>query len=288
MNAPVTFRLACFMIRHHIRGGHRLLALMRPHWRNRTVDYKLSPALDFTVPIGRPENCCDLQALREYESEFLSNFCVAIRSLQKVTLFDCGADIGLFSASVCARSGNIARVLAFEPNCEVQDVLLRNLSRLPGGESFPVAVSDFGGYGKLVRPDYDASEHARYLAKTESGIPVITIDSLGIRGGDITIKIDVEGGELAVLRGASETIRSAHAAVVAFESHPDVVTRTGVHPRDCLKLLAKLAPFRFVVAETNEQLNADSPKFPDDRIVNIVGSATVSCHLARYSENSLT
>jgi FkbM family methyltransferase len=274
MSVPVSFRLAHFMIRHRIRGGHRLLALMQPHWRNRRVDYKLSPAIDFTVPIGRPDTCWDLRELRGYECELVSAFCDAIRPLQEVTLFDCGADIGLFSASICARSINIARVIAFEPNSEIRDVLLRNVSRLPRGEVFSAAVADFNGFGQLLHPDYDPiSDHARYLAKAESGFPVMSIDCLGTRGGDIAIKVDVEGEELAVLRGASETIRSARASVVAFEAHPDVIARTGVHPRECLKLLAELAPFRFTVAETGQPLSADGGNFSDTRIVNIIGKA---------------
>jgi FkbM family methyltransferase len=273
MGVPISFRLAHFMIRHNIRGGYRLLALMQPRWRNLTVDYKLSPAIDFSVPIGRPDTSWDIHTLRDYEHEFVSAFSEAIRPLQEITLFDCGADIGLFSASICTRSVQIVKVIAFEPNIEVRDVLLRNLSRLPGGEVFSAAVGDFSGFGQLLHPDYDPiSDHARYIAKAESGFPVISIDSLGIRGGDVAIKVDVEGEELAVLRGASETIRSARASVVAFEANPDVIKRTGIHPNACLKLLEELAPFHFMVAETGESLTVESANFSNGRIVNVIGT----------------
>jgi FkbM family methyltransferase len=275
VSTPVAFRLGHFMIRHQIRGGHRLLALMQPHWSDRTADYKLSSGLDFTVPIGRPDSCWDLQDVLEYEFKLVTTFCEALRPLSDVTLFDCGADIGLFSASVCVRSTNISRVVAFEPNQTVQDVLGRNVSRLPHGKVIPAAVADFIGFGQLMAPDYDPkSDHARYLAKAESGLPVTTIDSLGVRGGNIAIKIDVEGGELAAFRGASETIRSAHTTVVAFESNRDVEARTGVDSRECMKLLAELALFHFTLAETGEPLDPQSRISSHDKITNIVGIAT--------------
>jgi FkbM family methyltransferase len=274
MSAPFLFSLGHWMKRNHIRGGYRLLAYMQPHWRGRTVDFLLSPSLRFTVPIGRPDNCWDVQDLREYESAFVTSFCKAILPLQQATLLDCGADIGLFSASVCARSANIARVVAIEPNSAVREVLLRNVSRLPSGEIIASAVSDFEGFGRLIRPTYDStSDHAQYLVRAEEGFPVTTIDSLGARGIDIALKIDVEGSELPTLRGAVKTIRSAPRAVVAFESHPEVIARTGVHPREVAEFLSGLAPFRFFLAETGEPLNAESENIPKDRITNIIASS---------------
>ena len=277
MQAPISFRLGHFMIRHRIRGGYRLLDLMRPRWKGRTADFKLSSSLDFRVPIDCPHYGGSAQSLREYEHALVASVCDAIRGFEHVTLFDCGADIGLFSAAMCTGSSNIDRVIAFEPNDEVQDVLLTNMSRLTRTEVHHVAVSDFCGFGQLMHPDYDPIDvHARYLVQAESGIPVVDIDSFGVFGGDVAIKVDVEGGELAVFRGASKTILSARASAVAFEANPDVIARTGVHPRECMKLLRDLAPFRFTIAETGESVDADSPDFMGSQILNIVGTTSAS------------
>jgi FkbM family methyltransferase len=171
-----------------------------------------------------------LKDILGYEKQLIDLFCTSVNRLADVTLFDCGADIGLFSALVCVQCENVRRVLAFEPNPDIQGVFQRNISQLPKGTPYTLAISDFSGFGKLERPTYDSSDHARYLAQAACGIRVETIDSLNLSGGDIAIKIDVEGGELNVIRGAQETIRNASSCVLTLEVHPTVCRRTGVSP----------------------------------------------------------
>lgn len=265
---PLLLSIARQMIRFHIRGAGLLINLMLPHWKDRTVDYPLTPQLQFTVPIGRRETCLGARDVQEFERHHIESFCAALRESENLTLFDCGADIGLFSASVCARASNVHRVIAFEPNQEIFQILALNLSRLPNAEAHNCAVSDFSGFGRLVRPDYDASAHARYVVQADSGFVVTTIDQLGVRG-DLAIKIDVEGGELAVLRGAVDTIRSARRVTVTFEAHPLVIGRTHIHPRECMRLLESIRPFTFKVAETGETVASESLQLPGS-MVNIL------------------
>jgi hypothetical protein len=66
------------------------------------------------------EHYWDLQDILEYETDLIEVFSSALRFLSNVTLLDCGADIGLFSAAVCSRSDRVARVFAFEPNPDIQ------------------------------------------------------------------------------------------------------------------------------------------------------------------------
>ena len=65
-----------------------------------------------------------------------------------------------------------------------------------------------------------SSDHARFLVPGDGPLEVVTIDSFGVRGGNVAIKIDVEGGELEVLKGAAETISSARKCVVTVEAQP--------------------------------------------------------------------
>jgi FkbM family methyltransferase len=268
---PLALSIAKKMIRSNIRGGRFLIDLMRPYWQNRTVDYALTPQIQFTVPVGRRESCLDAQDLREYEQQHVECFCNAIAKATEVTLFDCGADIGLFSASVCSRSSNIRQVLAFEPNQDVREIFALNISRLPNGEAHDSAVSDFSGFGILARPEYDSSPHARYLVRADSGFSVTTIDDYRVQG-DIGIKIDVEGGELAVMRGATDTIRNARNVAISFEAHPQVIGRTHIQPNECMRFLQSLRPFRFLVAETDTLVTPDSFQLPA-KMVNIVAQS---------------
>jgi FkbM family methyltransferase len=267
---PALFRFVKRLHRWNIRGSYRLLSACRPFWVNDLVIYKLSPSVNLAVPIWRKEHCIDLQDIVEYEADLIHAFSSALRTLSNVTLFDCGADIGLFSAALCSRTDRVARVLAFEPNPDIQGVFRRNIESLPNGEPHALAISSFEGFGTLETPNYDDSEHARYLAQAQSGIPVVTLDSFGVFGGDIAIKIDVEGGELAVLRGALETISQASHCVLTLEVHPKVCDRTGVSPSACMKFLTSIRPFRFLIAETKRWVDPSDDVVDPSRILNVI------------------
>jgi FkbM family methyltransferase len=176
----------------------------------------------------------------------------------------------------------IDRVVAFEPNVEVLPFLSRNLSMLPCATlMLGHAVGNINGAGRLVRPARDHSDHARFLVADPMGnIRVITVDSLGVTG-DIILKIDVEGGEYAVLEGALETIRQAPRCVISLEAHPAVAARTGRNPSEALRMLDSIRPFRFVVAGAAscwELSSLDQPLFPPGaqvQVLDIVASAGV-------------
>lgn len=129
-------------------------------------------------------------------------------------------------------------------------IFSETISRLPlASEVIGKAVSNFVGRGYLERPFYDPHDHARFLQPGDGPISVTKIDALNIRG-DIAVKIDIEGGELEALQGAKDTIVAARRCVIAFEAHPMVSKRIGRDPVECLRLLASLRPFRFLVSET--------------------------------------
>ena len=231
--APITFRIARTMGRSQIRGGSFLMrCLVRLGVLNVFAQYQLG-SVRFGVPLHRLQwDYCDVA---EYEEKLIDCFCRAIAPLENVILFDCGADIGTFPALVCSRIQQIVRIVAFEPNPDVQKFLQSNLANLPiATELVPKAVGSFTGGGWLERPNYDPSDHARFLLPGNGPIEVTTIDSRNVRGGDVAIKLDVEGGELEALKGAVNTIVSARRCVVTVEAHPVVARRTGQDPVECL------------------------------------------------------
>lgn len=269
------FRLAKRLSHKNIRGFNLLQRACLPCWANQIITYPLSAAISLAVPIGRKEHCWDLQNILEYEHDLVVAFCAALSVRSSVTLFDCGADIGLFSAVVCSRGDRIARVLAFEPNPEVREIFYSNVASLPNGEAHALAISNFEGFGKLERPNYASwSDHARYLVPAPVGLPVTTIDSFKIFGGDIAIKIDVEGGELEVLQGAKETIRHASHCVLTLEAHPQVYERTGVGPSAGMEFLESIRPCRFMVAETGQWVKSTDVIIDPKRVLNVLAITT--------------
>jgi FkbM family methyltransferase len=245
---PLLFRFAKFLHNNDLRGGSFLIRnLKRLGILDVFATYQLG-AIQFGVPLNRLP--WDLRDIENYEFPLIRAFCAALEPFHNVTLFDCGADIGSFTAIVCARSVAISRVIAYEPSADVNKFLARNLKALSVPSQLEAkAVSNFEGLGRLQRPDYDTHDHARFLVPGGGDIPVTTIDGANVQG-NIAIKIDVEGGELNVIEGAQRTIATAPRCVVAFEAHPNVSRRIGRDPVECLKLLESIRPFNFVVAET--------------------------------------
>lgn len=277
---PLLFRLLKAMERRRIRGAGRLArAIDRLRlFEGKIVRFDLERGYSIHVPIYRPERW-DLADLVQYEHALVSSLLEAARSCDgKLTLVDCGADIGLISVTAAAAlKDRLERIVALEPSAEAFTVLERTLKGLPVAATvLQMGVSDFTGQGELRTPEYDASHHARYLARVAGGgFPVTTIDALGISALNLLLKIDVEGGEVEVIRGAQRTLAGARRAIVALEAHPKVYGRTGVDPSVALRELQSIRPFRFVVAETGyaglDTSRAFFDQQPDDGTVfNIV------------------
>lgn len=231
--------------------------------------------LHFHTPLYREDNRWDERDVREYEKQLVTAFCHIVEKWSNVTLFDCGADIGTFSTLVVARCPNVRQVFAFEPNTEVQDVLRMNSASLNVPATVVTkAVSSFTGKGILVRPSYDGSDHARYLVPCDDDgeIDVLTIDSLQEFAPNVAIKIDVEGGEAAVLKGAEQTIRQARNCVISLEANPRVVKRIGCDPSENLRYLSTLRHFGFLIAETGENVTSERALLSADQedIWNII------------------
>lgn len=258
------------MTRWRIRGGNRLVGIFgQLGMLNVVAQYQLGRGVSFNVPLFRADTCWDQRDLEDYEKRLIHSFCRLLEPLFAVVLFDCGADIGTFSALVCSQTSRVTRVIAFEPNPDVAGFMKRNLSQLQiPSRAITKAVGCFKGTGRLEVPDYDKSDHARFLVPGNGPLEVVTIDSFGVRGGDVAIKIDVEGGELEVLRGAAKTIASARKCVVTVEANPRVATRTKRDPVECLRFLQSLRPFNFAIAETEESLLTSSPIIKDGQKAN--------------------
>jgi FkbM family methyltransferase len=226
------------------------------------VRYGLGNGVVIDVPLTRSDNCWDESEIQSYETDVITKMASAIGKMPApVTFVDCGADIGLFSlrlASFCS----LPELIAIEPDPEAYAWLEHNL-RPVHGRTIHCAVADYTGKGRLAFPDYyPGAPHAQFLVPDERGsIPVTRIDDLGLGDGALALKIDVEGGELAVLKGASDAIRRARSVAIAFEAHPQVIERTGVDVIQCLEFLNQLRPFRSQVAETGR------PIAPDDQFI---------------------
>lgn len=280
---PWYFRLGRNLNRHRIRGGDRLLRIARGGGLlDRLAVYPLEHGVALGVPLWRPCNCWDARDVHGYEAELIGALATSISKLEgPVMLIDCGADIGTISVLLAARCRNLTGIVAIEPNRAAFAVLAHNLERLRM-PSFVrnAAASDFRGRGRLVEAPDDPSAHAMHVVEDPRGdVAVVRVDDFDLPPGQpCVIKIDVEGTEREVIRGASRTIRGASEVIVAFEAHPRVVRRTGQDPSEVMRTLRDIRrTFTFAAdTEGDTALSPDRPFFEQVRpapIYNVIARA---------------
>jgi FkbM family methyltransferase len=143
------------------------------------------------------------------------------------TVVDVGANVGMFAVRQARRG---AHVYAFEPNGECYRRLSKTVveNGLTDRISiFNYAVGRTTGFGTLRVPDHRTvygSVVPLEAASTAHG-PVVRMTSLdlilpalGVQRVDL-LKIDTEGAEVEVLRGAGRTLRATARVVVEYHSH---------------------------------------------------------------------
>lgn len=247
------FRLLKYLIRKKVRGCGRLFDLLQRRGYFKQVILCSAPGVTLEVPLYRPDNCMDDWDFQNYERDLLDTAVGICGSYPgDLTLVDCGADIGVFSALMVSRLPNISSICAIEPNPDAYEFLQRNMQRLGRpAKTYCAAVSNVHGKGALVSSPCDPADHAKFITPQQGGsVSVITIDSLSVSVSEtVVLKLDVEGAELNAIRGAERTIRSAHNVVVIFEAHGGVTRRTGIDPLECIKILEAIRSFEFIVGE---------------------------------------
>ncbi|TLY64020.1 MAG: FkbM family methyltransferase [Gammaproteobacteria bacterium] len=174
---------------------------------------------------------------------------------------DIGANIGWYSVLLNRLSVPGARIFAFEPDPESYRLLIRNLEANGATRvtALNVAIGDSPGIAELHRyRDRNNGRHTLLAGNTGGGIvrvPVTTLkdvwESQRLGSGPIRfLKIDVEGFEYFVLRGAGELL--GRCACVVLEYSPEGLQLAGLKAEALIDLLvaAGLSARTFV----NDQL----------------------------------
>lgn len=139
-----------------------------------------------------------------------------------MTVVEAGANIGAHTLGLARLVGHSGRVLAFEPQRPMFQLMCANLA-LNGIDCVEPHWKALGSApGSLLVPRIDVRLPANFggleLGGQQHGddVPVATLDSFELRACHL-IKIDVEGMEAEVLRGARATL-ARHRPVVYAEN----------------------------------------------------------------------
>ena len=197
--------LAYFVSRLGVAGGHPFTGLAP---RVRSVSWHSSPArLCVSTQSGGLSAWYEtsLQHVYAPSSDFLPQ--------PGWTVVDVGANIGAYSAWVAGLLGDAGRLLAIEPNPVSFAQLKRSIGSVPAlSAALGVACGEFEGELVLYsEPGYTvSSSFSAFEAASRSDlVRVRRLDDISteqeIQHVDL-LKIDVEGAEALVLRGATETL----------------------------------------------------------------------------------
>jgi FkbM family methyltransferase len=127
---------------------------------------------------------------------------------------DLGANIGLFSAWVLARRPD-AHIVAFEPD-PANAAVLEECMRANGGRAEIVRAAAAPEPGELR---FQAGELAASRVVDEGGIAVEAVDAFPYLERADFVKLDIEGGEWALLADPRFAALPARALVVEYHPH---------------------------------------------------------------------
>ena len=164
------------------------------------------------------------------------------------TVVDIGANRGMFTLCASHLVGKNGRVMSFEPNPASRAILEREVShnRIENITVIPMGLSDQKGTLVLNVPKHNSGE-ASFGNKFQSkGQAYVEVEAKVNRGdevlADVTpsfIKIDVEGFEVAVIKGLQETL-SRHKPVVLAEVIAEHLQICGTSVRALFETFEKL------------------------------------------------
>jgi FkbM family methyltransferase len=165
------------------------------------------------------------------------------------TCVDVGANVGTLTLAAALRVGPTGKIIAFEPHPKIGRFLAENvaLNRL---ENVQIQAFAVGSSAESVSFSNDQNDDLNHIGSETAGIQIgqVTLDSvLPERLPVALLKIDVEGYELEVLKGAEKTL--SRTSSVYIEVSRDNLSRYGAATQDVINILIR---HRFQVFHLSE------------------------------------
>lgn len=196
---------------------NRLFSLFYPY---RAINFKGG---SFKLKAGTNDEFRRVFTFKDKEPETLKwiNEFIKVDGESDLVFYDIGANIGIYSLYAASRFPS-AKILAFEPDSQsfsslAQNIHVNKLNILP----YPFAINDLSGIGKVLLSSMSAGAGAcslsgKYLFSStdqtfEQGVFFVSLDDLVYKYNfplPNYIKIDVDGIEGKILKGASSLLKS--------------------------------------------------------------------------------
>ena len=197
---------------------------------------------------------------------------------------DVGAHVGYYSCIAGVVNPNL-RIFSFEMNHNLIGIIQKNLAanRIQGATVVHGAVSDTAGRVFYRSGTFTSGERMRYLEETRAAGKYLSCDTLTLddyfAARDVfpdLLKIDVEGAESKVLRGASYLLAKVR-PVIFVEVHPanltlfkdrcEAVIRSLKKHQYDIKRMRLVRQSRVANSTGVESRDADSPLCQDNEML---------------------
>lgn len=215
-----------------LRRPLELLSCNRIIKRHLPADFRAVPILvspDASLGFWKPSLNCDLL---DFAREFVQ---------EGMVVWDVGANVGMFTIAAAQRAGHSGKVVAVEADMWLANLLRKSAASQPASSAriqvLPVAVSDSMGIASFNIANRSRASNFLNVStgSTQTGgiretvsVITVTLDWLLEQGGTAphVLKIDVEGAEIHVLRGAGRVLAEAQPVVLCevFDRSSDAAT----------------------------------------------------------------
>jgi FkbM family methyltransferase len=177
---------------------------------------------------------------------------------------DVGANIGIYTRFLAQLVGRDGAVFAFEPS-RLNFGRLRGNIRASNVTMLEAAVGERSGTATLFLSEHANIDHRMYdSGDNRRGVDVelVSLDEYFPSGSRVDfIKIDVQGHEYSVIRGARRVLGDNPQVVCLLEFWPFGLSKAGVAPDDLMRLIAELGFAYRVVGGS-----ADVVARPNDKV----------------------
>lgn len=214
------------------------------------------------------ETCYDFQVKGGYEPCETRLLALALKPGHIAV--DAGANIGYFTVLFARIVGSSGKVFSFEPEPYSAMLLRTNveINNFDNVEVFQAALGDTEGTGKLYLNPYNAGDHRTWNVLHEQSNRVndisINVTTLDKALSDVPridiMKVDVQGDEERVLRGAREIISRSPGMFLLIEYWPFGIIRSGGSVEGFLSILYEMGFYVSIV----QGLNSIIPTFKEE------------------------
>lgn len=178
------------------------------------------------------------------------DYAASIPGNEDIAVFDIGANIGWHSTVMTMGISNAGQRYAFEPASDNFAILQKNMEimRTVTGHNISehrCAVGEMSGLGKLYLAPENMGDHKIFPDAQERGVVEIALKSLDDIFYDLPtwptlVKLDTQGGEAAVIRGAARLFGSGWRPTLIFEFWPFGLRNAGEDAYDLWSFFSKL------------------------------------------------